>query len=75
MKRKDPVQLLSVKDCAKLLSISEKSLWRLIHQRRITVVRINRRVLISEIAIKEFTERHTVQRIDSDSLADEMIDG
>lgn len=73
MKRENPLQMLSVKESARLLAISVKSLWRLIHYRRIAVVRINRRVLISEVELKQFLERHTVDRIDPDSLADDML--
>jgi excisionase family DNA binding protein len=73
MNNKKPIELLAVKDCAKLLGISLKSMWRIIHQRRLSVVRINRRVLISPDALMDFVSRHTVEKIDFKRLSDDIL--
>ena len=53
------VQLYSVAHSAKLLHLSEYTIWRLIKARRLSVVRIRGRVLISANALDRLIRRHT----------------
>ena len=73
MKEPKPVQLYCVRDSAKLLGISEKTMWKLINERKISIVRISRRVLISESALLEFQESCTVKRIDASAAAQAIL--
>lgn len=54
MERKHPVQLFSVSDCAQFLGVSTKTIWRLIHSGKLPMVRVRRRVLVSEEALLRF---------------------
>jgi excisionase family DNA binding protein len=54
MEAKRPVQLYSVSESAHLLGVSPKTIWRLIYSGKLPIVRIRRRVLISEAALNEF---------------------
>lgn len=65
MQYRKPPQLYSVPEAAKLLAVSTKTMWRLIYGRKITSVRINRRVLVSEDAICDFIESMKQHAVDA----------
>lgn len=69
MAAKQPVQLYSVEECAMFLAISTKTMWRIIHQRKIATVRVNRRVLISEQGLMAYVESRTVAAFDPRKVA------
>lgn len=53
------LQLFSVRDSAKLLNLSEHCVWRLIKERRLPVVRIRQRVMVSHTALDLFIKKNT----------------
>lgn len=53
-------KLYSVFEAAIMLHISESTLYRWIHQRKIEHVKIGSRVLFSEDILKKFVEQNTV---------------
>lgn len=52
--------LLTVKETAKVLKISVSTLYRWIHQKKISHIKIGSRVLFSEDYLKEFIQDNTV---------------
>ena len=66
-------RLLSVEETAQLLGVSRKTVRRLVDQRKITFVRIQRRVLISVDSVEEYLERNTVRRIDTQEIARKFL--
>ena len=53
-------KLYSVFEAAIILHISESTLYRWIHQKKIEYVKIGSRVLFSEDILKKFVEQNTV---------------
>lgn len=51
---------LSVPQLAEQLGISGKKAWRLVSAREIDVLRVGRRVLITETALSAYIERNTI---------------
>ncbi|ADG67059.1 hypothetical protein Plim_1224 [Planctopirus limnophila DSM 3776] len=51
--------LISAKEAARRLSISERSLWSLTNQRRIPTIRIGRSVRYSVIGLEEWIRQST----------------
>lgn len=57
------IAILTVQETAKLLKISERALARLIAERTLPSLKLGRRRLIREVALKAYLERHeTVAR-------------
>lgn len=52
----DPAALLKVPEVARELSISKRSVWRLIAAEQLTVVRIGRSVRVTRSSLTEFIE-------------------
>ena len=73
MAETNPPQLYSVAECAKFLSVSIKTMWRLIYARKITTVRINRRVLISDEAIREFVDAAKQESVDAKTRVNRIL--
>lgn len=67
------VRLRSVDDAAKMLGVSTKSVRRLIKSRKLTAVRIGRRVLIPFDALAEFVRNNTRIAIDAERLAESIL--
>jgi excisionase family DNA binding protein len=51
-------RLLTVKQVAERLNLSERTVWRLIRDRLLKVKRIGRTVRISESDLNDFTDRN-----------------
>lgn len=56
---KSNLQLYTVRDAAKLLDMSEHTIRRLIKQRKLAVVRIEQRIMLTESGIAHLIKRHT----------------
>jgi excisionase family DNA binding protein len=54
------VTLIRVPEAAKLLNLSQKTIWAMIYRRDFEVVRIGRSVRIPQTSIDELIERGTV---------------
>ena len=53
------LQLFTVRDAAKLLDMSEHTIRRLIKQRKLPVVRIEQRIMITASGIAQLIKKHT----------------
>lgn len=53
------LQLFSVRDAAKLLDMYERTIRRLIKQRKLAVVRIEQRIMLTESGIAHLIKRNT----------------
>jgi excisionase family DNA binding protein len=56
---KSNLQLYTVRDAAKLLDLSEHTIRRLIKQRKLAVVRIEQRIMLTESGIAHLIKRNT----------------
>jgi len=56
---KSNLQLYTVRDAAKLLDMSEHTIRRLIKQRKLAVVRIEQRIMLTESGIAHLIKRNT----------------
>lgn len=56
---KSNLQLFTVREVAKLLDLSEHTVRRLIKQRKLSVVRIEQRILLSANAIAQLIKKST----------------
>ena len=56
---KSNFQLYTVRDAAKLLDMSEHTIRRLIKQRKLAVVRIEQRIMLTESGIAHLIKRNT----------------
>ena len=54
------ITLYSIPQAARLLSISTKTLWRLVYARRIETIKIGRRVLIRRAALEALIESNII---------------
>ena len=52
--------LLNIKETATILKISESTLYRWVHQKKIEHIKIGSRVLFSEDYLKEFIKSRTI---------------
>lgn len=59
MKLANNLQLYTVRDAAKLLDMSEHTIRRMIKQRKLPVVRIERRIMLTESGIAHLIKKHT----------------
>ena len=50
--RVSPPMLLSMRDAARTLGISERTLWTLVHERQFPHVRLGRRLMFSRAALE-----------------------
>lgn len=66
-------KLYSAAAAADHLGVSVKTMWRLINSRQISFVKINRRVLISTDAMKEFIQSNTVTKLDPNDIARNFV--
>lgn len=62
------LQLITVRDAAKLLDMSEHTIRRLIKQRKLAVVRIEQRIMVTRSGIAHSIKRNTY------AIADECSD-
>ena len=53
------LQLFSVRDAAKLLDMSEHTIRRLIKQRKLSVVRIEQRIMVTRSGIAHLIKKNT----------------
>lgn len=58
-KAKSNLQLYTVRDAAKLLDMTEHTIRRLIKQRKLAVVRIEQRIMLTESGIAHLIKRNT----------------
>lgn len=56
---KSNLPLYTVRDAAKLLDMSEHTIRRLIKQRKLTVVRIEQRIMLTQSGIARLIKRNT----------------
>ncbi len=56
---KSNLQLYTVRDAAKLLDMSEHTIRRLIKQRKLAVVRIEQRIMLTQSEIAHLIKRNT----------------
>ncbi len=56
---KSNLQLYTVRDAAKLLDMSEHTIRRLIKQRKLAVIRIEQRIMLTESGIAHLIKRNT----------------
>lgn len=56
---KSNLQLYTVRDAAKLLDMSEHTIRRLIKQRKLAVVRIEQRIMLTQSGIAHLIKRNT----------------
>lgn len=66
-------KLRSVAASADHLGVSLKTMWRLINSRQISFIKINRRILISTEAMNEFVQANTVNKIDPNDIARNLV--
>lgn len=59
MKDADNLQLFTVRDAAKLLDMSEHTIRRLIKQRKLAVVRIEQRIMVTRSGIAHLIKKNT----------------
>jgi excisionase family DNA binding protein len=67
-----PEQVYSVPDTSKLLNCSERTIWRLIDERKIGHVKINRRVGVTRKQIDAYLQANTVHPIDAGKIASKI---
>ena len=67
-----PLQLHSVRQAAQFLNLSEHCVWRLIKERRLPVVRVRQRVMVSQNALERFIKKNTF-RVVCDACSDSGI--
>lgn len=67
------LRLFSVRDSAKLLNLSEHCVWRLIKERRLPVVRVRQRVLVSHTALDRFIKKNTFSVFYGDSNHSDIV--
>jgi hypothetical protein len=58
-----PADFLSVKDFSTKLGISKEMGWKIVWQRKIDIVRIGRRVLITPVSLEKYLAKHTIKAI------------
>ena len=63
MGRTNPEQQLTIKESAAVVKLSENTLWRYIHDRKIRSVLIGRNRRIPASALQELIERGTVPAV------------
>lgn len=63
------LQLFTVRDAAKLLDMSEHTIRRLIKQRKLAVVRIEQRIMVTRSGIAHLIKKNTyaIESVCSDS--------
>jgi excisionase family DNA binding protein len=54
------IKLLSVKKAACLLDLSVATVWKLIKTRKLPVVKVNNKTLLSENHLRRFVRKHTI---------------
>jgi len=59
MKLANSLQLYTVRDAANLLDMSEHTIRRLIKQRKLPVVRIERRIMLTQSGIAHLIKKNT----------------
>ncbi len=59
MKQANCLQLFTVRDAATLLNMSEHTIRRLIKQRKLPVVRIEQRIMLTESGIARLIKKNT----------------
>ncbi len=60
--------LLTVEETLKMLKISRPTLYNLMNNKKIDIVRIEGRVLFTELAINEYIERCTIKNTEKKNL-------
>jgi excisionase family DNA binding protein len=50
-------QLLRIRDCAKALAVSERSVWRMLERNDLTAIRVGKSVRVERAQLEQFIAR------------------